>query len=205
MADNKQKEIDEQSDMNTPEDGTTGVKIIATKEDCSLHKTLDCPFGISGKKGGECTGAHRKICQKFFQWGGIHSSGCSDKACEKLHPLVCPNGRYRRCYNPQCKYKLHVKSCRRGFIEAQRRAQRKMKKQRNQSKSLQKDLPVAIQEDSPAHEYLDSAFLSSDSPANCVTIQATDARSHNVDYQDEDDNVNAKEPPQPDMQGLLEP
>ena len=134
MADNKQKEIDEQSDMNTPEDGTTGVKIIATKEDCSLHKTLDCPFGISGKKGGECTGAHRKICKRFFQWGGIHRSGCNDKACEKLHPLVCPNGRYRKCFNPQCKYKLHVKSCRRTSKKekerrrTQRRTQRKMEK-----------------------------------------------------------------------------
>ena len=134
MADNKQKEIDEQSVMNTPEDGTTGVKIIATKEDCSLHKTLDCPFGISGRKGGECTGAHRQICKRFFQWGGIHRSGCKDNACKDLHPLVCPKGRYRKCFDPKCKYKLHVKSCRRTSKKEKRRRRTQRRREKEAMK-----------------------------------------------------------------------
>ena len=50
-------------------------------EDCQLFSKGECPYGISGKKGGVCTSVHRKRCSKFLRWGRKAQRGCKEPSC----------------------------------------------------------------------------------------------------------------------------
>lgn len=82
-------------------------------EDCPLFLKGECPFGISGRKGGLCTAVHRKRCNKFLRWGTKSEKGCKEQACPNLHPSVCPASLDLLCVNQGCEYKLHIQRCKR--------------------------------------------------------------------------------------------
>ena len=84
--------------------------------DCPLFSEGKCPFGISGKRGGECTGVHRKRCTLFLRWGNKNVKGCNLPDCPKLHPSVCPASLDLLCTDQNCLHKLHVQKCKRRAV-----------------------------------------------------------------------------------------
>ena len=85
----------------------------AQGQDCDLFYRGDCPYGISGRRGGVCTAVHRKRCSQFLRWGSKGNKGCRGDYCNNLHPLVCPASLDLLCTNQSCGYKIHVQKCRR--------------------------------------------------------------------------------------------
>jgi hypothetical protein len=82
-------------------------------EDCQLFIKGECPFGISGKKGGVCTAVHRKRCSRFMRWGSKVVKGCKEVSCANLHPSVCPASLGLLCTDQSCVFKVHVYKCKR--------------------------------------------------------------------------------------------
>ena len=82
-------------------------------EDCQLFLKGECPFGISGKRGGVCTAAHRKRCSRFLRWGNRSERGCKVVSCPKLHPIVCPASLDLVCNDQRCDFKIHTYKCNR--------------------------------------------------------------------------------------------
>ena len=64
--------------------------VTEQKLDCPLFSRGECPYGISGKRGGVCKDLHRKRCTLFMRWGSKGEKGCKGH-CNKLHPQVCPS------------------------------------------------------------------------------------------------------------------
>ena len=81
--------------------------------DCQLFSKGECPFGISGEKGGLCAAVHRKRCSRFMRWGSKAVKGCKDVSCPNLHPTVCPASLDLSCQDKSCPHKIHVYKCRR--------------------------------------------------------------------------------------------
>ena len=97
---------------------------VPLSEDCPLFLQGECPFGISGRKGGLCTAVHRKRCNKFLRWGTKSEKGCKEQACPNLHPSVCPASLDLLCVNQSCGYKLHIQRCKRKVSSEPARAAR---------------------------------------------------------------------------------
>ena len=53
--------------------------VIENQADCELLLKNECPFGLSGKRGGVCQYRHRQRCPKYMKWGDKHIRGCKDK------------------------------------------------------------------------------------------------------------------------------
>ena len=89
--------------------------------DCELYKRGECPYGMSGKTGGTCSGKHRKRCNKFLTWGDKHDKGCKEETCEFLHPVLCVKSLDMECLDEKCQAKLHTRKCKRPVKKRQER------------------------------------------------------------------------------------
>ena len=100
-------------DTDVTEDVTAGAGPPTQGVDCQLFLKGECPFGISGKRGGVCTAVHRKRCARFMRWGSMAVKGCKEISCANLHPAVCPASLNLLCTDQSCAYKVHVYKCKR--------------------------------------------------------------------------------------------
>ena len=89
------------------------VPMIENQVDCPLLLKNECPFGLSGKKGGTCQFLHRQRCSKYMKWGDKHIRGCKEKNCPKLHPELCVRSLALECLDRNCAAKLHTRKCKR--------------------------------------------------------------------------------------------
>ena len=101
------------SDQNPVRQNESDNIIIENVTDCALLLKNECPFGLSGKKGGICQYRHRQRCSKYMKWGDKHLRGCKDKNCQKLHPELCVRSLALECYDKNCAAKLHTRKCKR--------------------------------------------------------------------------------------------
>ena len=97
------------------------VNTNVIRPDCPLLLRGECPYGISGKKNGNCQYLHRPRCSTYMKWGDKSSNGCKKVPCSKLHPHVCPRSLDLKCFVQNCDVKLHIKKCVRERRGAQNR------------------------------------------------------------------------------------
>ena len=111
---NRQGEVETRERDNLPD-------VPAEIADCDLYKRGECPYGMSGKTGGTCSGKHRKRCNKFLTWGDKHEKGCKEETCEFLHPVLCVKSLDMECLEENCQAKLHTRKCKRRVKKRQER------------------------------------------------------------------------------------
>ena len=81
--------------------------------DCAPYLRGECQFGISGKRGGVCPLAHKKMCRTFMKWGDRGDKGCKKSPCDRVHPVVCTRSLNLECLVDRCPSRIHIQRCRR--------------------------------------------------------------------------------------------
>ena len=72
-----------------------------------------CQHGVTGRKGSTCPHPHPKRCEKLLNWSSVGERGCDSSSFGKFHPEVCPSSLHLQCFDKNCKWKLHIRKCRR--------------------------------------------------------------------------------------------